>query len=76
MVVPEPTPVTLPDPSTEPITVAVLLHVPPTVASVNAVMEPIQTSGVPEIAAGTGLMVTVLVEDAEHPVIELVTVAV
>ncbi len=53
-----------------PVTVAILvfplLHVPPAVALVSEVVKPSQTTGVPVIAVGAGVTVTVVV--AVHPV--------
>ena len=62
VVVPEVRPETTPDvlmPATE---VALLLHEPPVVASVNVVVLPGQTEVEPAIAAGAPVTVTVSVE--------------
>jgi hypothetical protein len=58
--VPLETPVTIPVELTVAIAVLLLLHVPPVVASVSVDVPPTATVVVPEIAAGTGLTVTVL----------------
>ena len=55
-------PVTIPvDEPTVAIPVALLLHVPPVVASVKAVVSPEHTFIVPVIDAGNGFMVTIAV---------------
>ena len=43
------------------ILVSLLVHVPPAVASVNVIVDPWQILDPPDIAAGTALMVTVVV---------------
>ena len=60
VVVPALTPVTLPKLSTEPIAGLVLLHVPPVVASVSAVVKVAQTLITPVRADGSGFTVTVV----------------
>jgi hypothetical protein len=52
-------PVTVPSPLIVAMDGALLLHTPPGVASERFVVEPSQTTGVPEIAAGVGLTVCV-----------------
>ena len=59
--VPADTPVTSPLAFTVAMPVALLLHVPPAVASVNCVVLPIHTVCVPVIAATTGAEPTVTV---------------
>ena len=54
-------PVTTPVPLTDAVTGALLLHVPPAVASVNEVVRPEQTDNVPVIVNGNGFTVTVVV---------------
>ena len=61
VVVPRPTPVTLPKPSTVPTVTIVLDHVPPAVASVSAVVKPSHTASEPVIAAGCRFTVTIVV---------------
>jgi hypothetical protein len=39
-----------------------VLHKPPVVASVNVVVDPVQTLTVPDIAAGSGATVTIVVD--------------
>ena len=56
--VPELTPVTFPEPSTVALPL-LLLHMPPGVASVKLVINPVQTADVPLISDGNGLTVTV-----------------
>ena len=68
VVVPDATPVTCPDTSTLPLLVAVLLHVPPPVPSVSAVVRPTHTFVTPLMAVGVGLIVITLVADDEQPV--------
>lgn len=46
-----------------------LLHVPPVIASLNAVVEPTQTFKSPVIAAGVGLTVTVIVAKQPKPIV-------
>ena len=69
MVVPLATPVTVPD--VDPI-VAIPVdpdtHVPPP-ASLNAVVNPVQTDAVPEIAEGSGFTVTVVVVLQPEPTV-------
>ena len=64
--VPADTPVTVPVVPTVATVVAVLLHAPPVVASLNPVVEPAQTVAVPVMvpADGNGLTVTTLVAAA------------
>jgi hypothetical protein len=50
------------------ITVLLLAHVPPVVASVNVVVAPAQMLVVPTIFEGVGFTVTVVL--VEHPLIE------
>ena len=67
---PEVTPVTVPE--VEPIiatAVLLLLHTPPLVAYVNAVVKPKHTLVVPPIAAGFGL--TVKLVTAKQPVLRV-----
>jgi hypothetical protein len=52
-------PVTTPDPSIEATLGELLTHEPPLVVEDNVVVLPTHTAAVPEIAAGTGLTVTV-----------------
>jgi hypothetical protein len=59
--VPAETPVTTPVASIVATAGVALLHVPPAVASVRVVVDPMQTVSVPPIAAGKGLTVTVAV---------------
>ena len=47
-------PVTVPEILIGAIAVLLLLHVPPGVTSLNDVIRPTQTSGIPEIVAGSG----------------------
>ena len=62
MVVPAEIPLTIPAPDHMVATpVALLVHTPPDVASVNVVVSPTQTFGVPPIAAGTALVVNTTV---------------
>jgi hypothetical protein len=64
--IPDATPVTTPeDEPTIAIEVLLLLHAPPGVALLSAVVKPGQTLAVPNIAAGTGLIEICLVE--MHP---------
>ena len=65
VVVPNETPVTIPD--NEPIVAddELLLQVPPVVASVSVILEPTHTLDEPLIAEGNGLTVIVFVTDAE-----------
>ena len=64
--VPADTPVTMPVLPTVATVVAVLLHTPPVVASLNPVVAPAQTIAVPVIvpADGKGLTVTTLIAAA------------
>ena len=64
-VVPANTPFTVPE-VTVAILVLPLVHVPPDVVLLNAVVKPSHTTGVPVIAGGAGFTVTVVV--TEHPV--------
>jgi hypothetical protein len=64
--VPADTPVTTPVPETIVATPVLLLAQVPPPASLNAVVNPAQTVGVPDIADGSGL--TVLTAVAMHPV--------
>ena len=66
VVVPDDTPVTLPDASTVATVVTVLLHAPPVAASLNPVVAPAQTVAVPVIvpADGNGLTLTIAVASA------------
>ena len=57
MAVPPATPVTTPELVTVAIVALLLLHVPPVVASLNAVVEPGHTVGVPVMAAGGAAIV-------------------
>jgi hypothetical protein len=67
--VPVATPVTRPEP--EPIVATdglLLVHVPAGVASVKVIFDPMQTTEVPPIAAGVGLMLTVTAPSVpQHP---------
>lgn len=65
--VPLVTPVTAPEVPTVAFAL-LLLQVPPPVASVNVVAEPVHTDAVPPIAAGEVLMVTVAVTLQPGPV--------
>lgn len=58
VVTPVARPVTTPADVTVAIPVLALLHVPPVVASVSVVEEPLQVVGLPDIAAGNGLTLT------------------
>ena len=71
-------PVTTPDELTVPIVVGLLLHEPPLVVSAKVVVSPAQTTAVPVIGAGSGLieMVTEPVIIEVQPVIGLVAVIV
>jgi hypothetical protein len=61
-VIPEATPVTMPDDgSTVAVAVLVLVHVPPGMELESVVVKPIQVLGVPENADGSGLIVTSVV---------------
>ena len=57
LAVPAPPPVTIPDVPTDAVKGALLLHVPPAVASVSAVVDPTQTLGEPVIMV-IGVMFT------------------
>ena len=59
---PAPTPVTVPDAFTEAIALLLVAQVPPAVASVKAVVEPIHTTAAPAIAAG--VVITVMANTA------------
>ena len=59
--VPAVPPVTTPAPLIEAVPGALLLHVPPAVASVNAVVRPEHTARVPVMAVGKAFTVTVVV---------------
>ena len=63
---PAATPVTVPSVPTVAIVALLLLHVPPVVISVNAVVEFAQTTDVPVTADGNGLIVTVALPIAPH----------
>ena len=52
--------------------VLLLVHVPPSVVSVNVVLVPVQTANVPPIGLGSGSTVTTLA--LEHPVVVCVNV--
>ena len=67
MVVPPAIPVTTPVVEIVPAAVFPLLHVPPPVPSVNAVVSPTHTSKVPLIAPGNGFTVTVAVTIQPEP---------
>jgi hypothetical protein len=58
---PDVTPVTTPDAETVAVAVLLLLQVPPVVASARVVTPPGQTTGIPVMAAGFALTVTILV---------------
>ena len=65
--VPAATPLTIPvDEPTDAVPAALLLHVPPVVASVKAIANPTQTAEGPVIAEGTALTFTVQIADAEQ----------
>ena len=66
--VPKLAPLTSPEPSTVATLVLLLLQVLPATSSdsVNVVMAPVQTDGVPPNAAGTGFTVTTAVAKAPH----------
>ena len=49
--------------------VLLLIHVPPAVASLNVVDDPIHTDVVPVMAAGSGLTVTTLVTKQPTPTV-------
>ena len=49
--------------------VALLLHVPPVIASLNAVVRPEHMLRVPRIAVGNGLTVTIVVITQPVPVV-------
>ena len=59
--VPAVTPVTTPEPEPTVALALLLLHVPLPVASLSVVVRPTQTFIVPVMAAGSGLMVTMVV---------------
>ena len=59
VVLPDAIPVTLPDASTVPTEDVTLLQAPPAAASVRAVIDPAQTTGVPVIVPATGSALTV-----------------
>ena len=61
MAVPDATPVTSPPDVTDAIPGALVLHVPPEVASVKVVLLPAHTTGLPAIAAGDAVTVISLV---------------
>ena len=61
LVTPTDPPVTIPDVPTPAIPEALLLHVPPALASVNGVVRPEHTPIVPVIATGKGFTVTTAV---------------
>ena len=62
-------PLTIPEPVPTPaIAVAPLLHTPPEDVSLNTVIDPVQTPGIPLIAPGVGLTVTIAV--FRHPVVK------
>ena len=67
--VPTVTPVTMPVDPTDAIPEALVLHVPPEVASVSEMVEPAHTEEAPDIAAGNAFTVTVVV--AMQPVINV-----
>ena len=54
------TPVTTPEVFTDAIEVFALLHTPPDVVLVSAVVLPAQTVGVPPMAAGKGVVITLI----------------
>jgi hypothetical protein len=62
---PEETPVTTPPDDTVATPVLLLLHVPPVVASLNVVVEPIHSVAVPVIADTGAVILTMVV--AVHP---------
>ena len=66
--VPAAIPDTLPETSTVATEILLLLHVPPPVASDNAVIAPAQTRGIPVMLAGNGFTVTTRV--LKQPVVE------
>ena len=60
--VPTPTPVTVPSVPTVAIAVLVLLHVPPVVASVSAIVEPLHIYATPLVSTiATGCVFTVTI---------------
>lgn len=58
---------TIPDELTEPIAGVVLLHVPPGVPSLKAVVAPTHTLSVPDIVFGRGLTVNDVVRKQPVP---------
>ena len=64
MAVPAPIPVTMPvDDPTEASHYGLMLQEPPVAVSVSVIVEPMQTDAGPPMAAGIGLMVTILVAE-------------
>ena len=70
---PAETPVTIPPASIVATPVVPLLHVPPAVRSTNVAVEPAQIPVEPVITSGTGLTVTVIVNDgpAQEPAVDV-----
>ena len=64
VVVPVPTPVTMPEEPTVATLLLVLLHVPPDMASVRLIVAPVQTSDGPVIIPADGGILTVTISVA------------